>query len=155
MPVLANEAEHAEYAPLFDEVAPRIDAAVAYLKENGAKEVVLIGHSLGAAMTAWYLASAQRDVQGFVAIGMQAAVDPRMNGVLSLGSITLPVLDLYGSEDLEGVLASAGERAQAAKKAGNRAFTQVEIAGSNHFFDGREDDLVEAVANWLEGLSGG
>ena len=154
MPVLANEAEHAAYAPLFDEVAPRIDAALAYLKTQGAKEVVLIGHSLGAAMTAWYLASAQRDVQGFVAIGMQAADDPRMNGVRSLGKITLPVLDLYGDGDLEGVLASTGERAQAAKKAGNRDFTQVEIAGANHFFDGREDDLVEAVANWLEKLPG-
>ena len=152
MPVLANEAEHAAYAPLFDEVAPRIDAALAYLKAQGAKEVVLIGHSLGAAMTAWYLASAQRDVQGFVAIGMQAADDTRMNGVRSLGKITLPVLDIYGDVDLEGVLASTGERAQAAKKAGNRGFTQVEITGANHFFDGREDDLVEAVANWLEEL---
>ena len=71
-----------------------------------------------------------------------------------MAGFTLPVLDLYGDGDLEGVLASAGERAQAATKAGNRAFTQVEIAGSNHFFDGREDDLVEAVADWLEGLPG-
>ncbi len=155
MPVLANEAEHAEYAPLFDEVAPRIDAAVAYLKAKGAKEVVLIGHSMGAAMTAYYLAGAKPDVQGFVAIGMQGSEDPRMDGVRSLGGITLPVLDLYGSEDLEGVLGSAGARAQAAGKAGNRGYKQVEIDGANHFFDGREDDLVEAVANWLEGLAGG
>ena len=152
MPVLENEAEHAAYAPLFDEVAPRIDAAIAYLKAKGAKQVVLIGHSMGAAMTAYYLASAKRDVQGFVAIGMQGAEDPRMDGVRSLGKITLPVLDLSGSEDLEGVLASTAERAQAAAKAGNSRFVQVKMAGANHFFDGREDELVEAVAKWLEGL---
>lgn len=154
MPVLPNEAELAEYAPLFDEVAPRIDAALAFLKANGAKQVVLIGHSLGAAMGAYYLSASKRDVQGFVAIGMAGAGDPRMNGVLSLEKITLPVLDLYGGEDLEGVLANAGARATAAKKAGNSDYTQVEIAGSNHFFDGREDELVETVAAWLEELPG-
>ena len=70
MPVLPNEAESSEYAPLFDEVAPRIDAAIDYLKANGSDEIVLIGHSLGAAMAAWYLATGKRDVQGFVAIGI-------------------------------------------------------------------------------------
>jgi pimeloyl-ACP methyl ester carboxylesterase len=154
MPVLANEAELAEYAPLFDEVAPRIDAAIGFLKANGAKEVVLIGHSLGAAMAAYYLSASKRDVQGFVAIGMAGAGDPRMNGVLSLEKITLPVLDIYGGEDLEGVLANTRARTTAAQKAGNSNFTQVEVAGSNHFFDGREDELVEAVAAWLEELPG-
>ena len=153
MPVLGNDAEHADYAPLFDEVAPRIDAAIEYLRANGSKEVVLIGHSLGSAMTAYYLTTSKQDVNGFVAIGMQAAHDPRMNGVLSLGKITLPVLDIYGDEDLDGVKASIGNRASSAGKAGNKNFTQLEIAGANHFFDGREDELVEAVANWLEGLS--
>jgi pimeloyl-ACP methyl ester carboxylesterase len=154
MPVLANEAGHAEYAPLFDEVAPRIDAAIEYLKANGSKEVVLIGHSLGSAMAAWYLTTSKQDVKGLVAIGMAAADDPRMNGVLSLEKITLPVLDVYGDDDLDDVKASVGDRAKSARKAGNENFTQVEIAGSNHFYDGRDDELVEAVANWLEVLSG-
>ena len=152
MPVLGNDAEHADYAPLFDEVAPRIDAAIKYLSAKGSKEVVLIGHSLGSAMAAYYLTTSKQDVNGFVAIGMQAAHDPRMNGVLSLGKITLPVLDIYGDEDLDAVKASVGERARSAGKAGNKNFSQLEIAGANHFFDGREDELVEAVANWLEGL---
>jgi len=154
MPVLPNEAGSDEYAPLFDEVAPRIDAAIDYLKAHGSDEVVLIGHSLGAAMAAWYLTTSKQDVGGFVAIGMGAADDPRMNGVLSLEKITLPVLDVYGDDDLEGVKASVGDRARSAGKAGNENFSQVEIAGSNHFYDGRDDELVEAVANWLEDLSG-
>jgi pimeloyl-ACP methyl ester carboxylesterase len=150
MPILANEAEYLDYAPLYDEVAPRIDAAVKYLKDHGAKEIVLIGHSQGAAMTAYYLSSGEHNVKGFVAIGMAAfAKDPRMNSIMSLEKITVPVLDLYGSDDLDNVLASVKSRAAAAKKAGNKNYTQIKING-NHFFDGNEEALVETVAEWLE-----
>ena len=151
MPILPNEAEYPEYAPLYDEVAPRIDAAIKYLKNNGSKEIVLIGHSQGAAMTAYYLSTSKQDVKGFVAIGMAAfADDPRMDSIKALEKIKLPVLDIYGDDDLESILKSVDARAEAAKKAGNKNYTQVKMPGSNHFFDDKEDDLVEAVAGWLE-----
>ncbi|MGD8934076.1 MAG: alpha/beta fold hydrolase [Gammaproteobacteria bacterium] len=151
MPILPNEAEYSEYAPLFDEVAPRIDAAIQYLKDNGSEEIVLIGHSLGGSMATYYLSTSKQDVNGFIAIGMDTyADDPRMDIMKGLEKITVPVLDLYGDEDLEGVLNSVEARAAAAKKAGNLSYTQIEIKGSNHFFDGKEDELVETVADWLE-----
>ena len=151
MPILPNEAEYHEYAPLYDEVAPRINAAIEYLNKNGSKEIVLIGHSQGAAMTAYYLSTPRQNVKGFVAIGMAAfAGDERMNSIKALETIRVPVLDIYGDEDLEDILKSVDARAGAAKKAGNTDFTQVEVAGSNHFFDGRETELVETVAKWLD-----
>jgi pimeloyl-ACP methyl ester carboxylesterase len=151
MPILPNEAEYADYAPLYDEVAPRINAAIDYLHKNGSKEIVLIGHSQGAVMAAYYLSTTKRDVNGFVAIGMGAfADDPRMNSINSLKKITVPVLDIYGDDDLEEILISVDDRAGAAKQSGNKNYTQVEVAGSNHFFDGKEDELVEAVATWLD-----
>ena len=151
MPILPNEAEYAEYAPLYDEVAPRIDAAIDYLHKNGSKDIVLIGHSQGAAMGAYYLSTTKRDVNGFVAIGMGAfADDVRMDSINSLEKITVPVLDIYGDDDLEDILKSVDARAKAAKQAGNKRYTQVKVAGSNHFFDGKEDELVETVADWLE-----
>ena len=151
MPILPNEAEYREYAPLYDEVAPRIDAAIEYLKKNGSKEIVLIGHSQGASMTAYYLSKSKQDINGFVAIGMATfADDPRMDTIRSLQSINVPVLDIYADDDLDDVLKSIKARAEAAKKAGNKNYTQLEVAGSNHFFDGKEDELVEAVAAWLE-----
>ena len=151
MPILPNEAEYAEYAPLYDEVAPRIDAAIDYLHKNGSKDIVLIGHSQGAAMGAYYLSTTKRDVNGFVAIGMGAfADDVRMDSINSLKKITVPVLDIYGDDDLEDILKSVDARAKAAKQAGNKRYTQVKVAGSNHFFDGKEDELVETVADWLE-----
>ncbi len=162
MPVLANDAEYIDYAPLYDEVAPRIEAAIKYLKDSGVKNIVLIGHSQGSAMTAYYLSSsylsnagekqagAKQEIKGFVAIGIAAfAEDARMDSIRSLEKITLPVLDLYGNEDLENILASVGLRAAAAKKAGNKNYTQIKIAG-NHFFDGHEDALVKTVADWLD-----
>jgi pimeloyl-ACP methyl ester carboxylesterase len=151
MPILPNEAEYAEYAPLYDEVAPRIGAAIEYLKANGSKDIVLIGHSQGATMAAYYLSTSKQDVNGFVAIGMGTlAEDKRMNSALSLEKIKVPVLDLYGDDDLEDVMATIDDRAAAAGKAGNKNFTQIEVEGANHFFDGKEDELVETVADWLE-----
>jgi len=154
MPILPNEAEYPEYAPLYDEVAPRINAAIKYLHENGSSNIVLIGHSQGAAMTAYYLSTSKQDVNGFVAIGIASyADDPRMNSIKALESINVPVLDLYGDEDLELVRNSSRARAESAKKAGNKNYTQVELSGSNHFFDGQEDELVEFVAGWLDKLA--
>jgi pimeloyl-ACP methyl ester carboxylesterase len=151
MPILPNEAEYAEYAPLYDEVAPRINAAIDFLRKNGSKEIVLIGHSQGAAMAAYYLSITKQNVNGFVAIGMASlADDVRMDSINSLKKITVPVLDIYGEDDLEEILISVDDRAGAAKQAGNKNYIQVKVAGSNHFFDGKEDELVEAVAAWLD-----
>ena len=154
MPVLANKAEHEEYAPLYDEVAPRINAAIAYLKENKAKQIVLIGHSQGASMSAYYLSTTKQHVDGFVAIGLSGnAEDSRMSGVRSIEKIKVPMLDLYGKEDLEGILKTVKQRAAAADKSGNKNFEQVKIAG-NHFFDGEEEGLLDVVSGWLSKLKG-
>ncbi len=154
MPILPNEAEYIEYAPLYDEVAPRIEAAVKFLQGQGAKQIVLVGHSQGASMPAYALANNALAVDGFVAIGMGAyGEDPRMNSIKALEQIKVPVLDLYGSEDLEAVLESTDERAAAAGKAGNKKYTQQKVDGANHMFDNMEDDLVAAVAAWLEQAS--
>jgi pimeloyl-ACP methyl ester carboxylesterase len=155
MPILPNEAEYHEYAPLYDEVAPRIDAAIRYLRDNGSKMIALIGHSQGAAMTAYYLSSAEQDVAGFVAIGMgNLSKEPRMNSVKALEKISVPVLDIYGDDDLDTVLKTAKARTDAAARAGNKNYTQMKIAESNHFFDDRDDALLEAVAGWLEKSAG-
>ena len=154
MPILHNEAEYIEYAPLYDEVAPRIEAAVKFLEDNGINNIVLIGHSQGASMTAYALSKSSFNVTGFVAIGMGAyANDERMNSIKALEKISIPVLDIFGSEDLEAVLSSINERAAAAKKAGNANYTQINIAGAEHMFDGKEDELIKAIAGWLDKLT--
>jgi pimeloyl-ACP methyl ester carboxylesterase len=152
MPVLANDAALKDYDPLFDEVAPRIEAAVRYLREQSNQTIVLIGHSLGASMAASYLSNqGQQEIQGFIAIGLSAtAVNDKMNSILALEKIRVPVLDLYGSRDQAGVLRSVKARQKAARKAGNSNYQQLEIEGADHFFVGSEDMLNRRVYGWLK-----
>lgn len=150
MPVLANEAEHAAYASIYDWVPGRIDAAVRYLRDKGFDKVVLIAHSQGTTMTAYYLSRQSLPVDGFVAIGMSGGiVGGPMDTLAQLPGVKQSMLDLYGSEDLPEVVDSAAERAtQAGKGAGD--YTQLRVNGADHFFDGEEAELLEAVNGWLD-----
>lgn len=151
-PILANDAEAVDYAPLFTEVGPRVEAAAAYLRERGNRTLVLVGHSLGASMGAVYLASNPgHGFAGLVAIGMSVAeADERMNAALALEKISVPVFDIYGSRDLDGVRNTAKTRATAALKAGNANYRQTEVEGADHFFTGLEKDLTRRVYGWLK-----
>jgi pimeloyl-ACP methyl ester carboxylesterase len=152
LPILPNEADVKDYAPLMDEVAPRIDAGIAFLREQGAEDIVIVAHSLGASMATDYLAGGERDVKAFVGIGMSdASGAPRLSDSIALAKIRIPVLDLYGSEDLPEVLVATGSRADAGRQAGNEHFVQREVPGANHFFDGQDTELVGIVADWLDG----
>jgi len=149
MPILANDADVKDYLPLFDEVAPRLNAAADYLHKHGAKTVVIVAHSLGASMAAPYVADNPKAVNGLVIIGM-IDIDPAMNGALALEKINLPVFDIYGSRDLDSVLGSVDARARAARKADNADFRQFAVEGSDHFFTGTDDELVRRVYGWLK-----
>ncbi len=148
MPVLANEAEHGDYAAIYDWVPGRIDAAVRYLRDKGAGKVVLIGHSQGTTMTAYYLSRTHQPVDGFVAVGMSAGIaGGPMDTLAHLPRLDLPMLDLYGSEDLPEVIASAAQRRQAAPPG---VYSQIKVDGADHFFDGEEEPLLDAVNAWLD-----
>jgi len=149
MPVLRNEAEYHEYAPLFDEVAPRINAAVKNLQAKGIKKISIVAHSLGSAMSAYYLANNKNTgIQSFVAIGMPGPRDDkRMDTVLALQNIKLPVLDLYGEKDLDYVLESSKMRKEAGSK--NNNYSQQVVKGADHFFVNKNTELVTQVNSWL------
>ena len=158
MPILANGIGYEEYAPLFKEVPGRIEAGIKYLQDHGTKRVVIISHSLGAAMGAYYLANNQPDpVKGFVAIGMSGGGKSTvMDNVMLLKSIHVPVLDLYGENDLDSVLSSANQRRQSIESrkvpASSKRSMQIMVPGADHFFDGQNEVLVKEVLTWLGGL---
>ena len=153
LPVAAADAAHAEYLRLFPEARERIDVALGFLLEQGAGPVFVIGHSLGSAMAADYLAAGAGhagEVTGFVAVGLSANVQGAQTGVAAdLAIIRIPVLDLYGSDDLPAVRNTAAGRIRIASDAGNTGYRQVQVEGANHFFNRRDDELVEVVAGWL------
>ena len=154
MPVLPNEVGHDEYAPVFPEAGPRLAAAADYFA--GQSPVVLVAHSLGAAMSTWYMKHEPNPpYQGFVGIGMGGSAGQfktymEADNVSSLKSVNLPMMDLYGAEDFENVVGTASARA--ASQQHNTGFKQVVAADSNHFFDGQDDLLISLVSDWLEGL---
>lgn len=154
MPILANEATLKDYIPLMKEAAPRIQAAHAFLKAKGNEPIVLIGHSLGATMATATLQEIGVDgIRGLVVIGMSSSdLDPQLDTTAQLAKLKLPIFDLYGSRDLDEVLAAAAPRAAALRKAGHTQYRQMAVEGADHFFVGLEDELVRWVRGWLEQL---
>lgn len=154
LPVAAANAGYRAYLPLFPEAGQRIAAAIAYLKQRVDGPLYLIAHSLGSTMAVDYLA-AHGDhggqVAGLIVIGLSADPDRTKSGTLAaLAQIQLPILDLYGSEDVESVRRSAAARKGVALRGGNRGYTQQQVDGADHFFRDREQPLLEAVSRWLE-----
>ncbi len=89
-------------------------------------------------------------IKGFVAIGMSATA--AFAELVRLESVYVPVLDLFGSDDLPLVLKNRLKKAMAAQSGGNLKFQQQEIEGANHFFDDKNDELVDAIDDWLKTL---
>lgn len=152
MPILKNEAEGKDYVPLMDEAPLRLQAAVDFLKAKGINNIVIIAHSLGTAMSGYYLASKpDAAVHAYVAVSMpQFTFDKRFDNTQHMAAIKIPVLDIYGSQDLDSVISSDKARAIAAQKAGNKKYSQMKVEGANHFFNGMQEDIVKRVRGWLE-----
>ena len=152
LPVRPNSATFEDYPPLFPAAIARISAAIQHLQQQGLLNITLVGHSLGAAMGAHFLAEkapGSEFIRAFVGIGMNQAPGSVARTPDALTKITIPVLDLYGAQDLDGVLASSKERRRAAKQANNINYRQTAVAGADHFFQGLDASLVKRVSGWL------
>lgn len=141
MPVLAATAKPEAYTPTFPEAAKRIQAGVDYLKQRGVERIAIVSHSLGAAMAQYYLAkNPTAPVQAWVSIGISQP-NP-------YEKLKLPILDLYGSEDQPAVLKNAAGRAAELKA--NPASKQIVAPATDHFFNGRDAELVKYVKDYLD-----
>lgn len=151
MPILANEAEDIEYAPLFDEVTPRMKAAIQFFKQKNINNIIIVGHSMGSAMSAYYLASNKNHpIKAFIGVGIpEPQNDKRMDTNQIIQQIQIPVLDLYGRNDLPGILKNASKRKQAANK--NKNYVQVNAKDANHFFNNQNDTLMGEITKFLDG----
>jgi pimeloyl-ACP methyl ester carboxylesterase len=151
MPLAPVGAASGAYEALIPEAAPRIAAAIAFLKQRKIKKIVIIGHSLGARMGLEALAAGlPKEVIAFVAVGAPTRKDESDTGVIgALKKIKLPILDIYGSRDLPSVMIGAKARELAARQAENDGYLQTEITGADHFFLGMEDGLLARVRSWI------
>jgi pimeloyl-ACP methyl ester carboxylesterase len=141
MPVLAADARAEDYVPLFPQAAERIAAAADWLKAKGHRTIVLASHSLGSWMSQYYLASAS--AAPFVAWTCMGRA-----GRLAKPARPIPILDVYGENDLPLVLRYAPERRRTLEHIpGSR---QIVIAGADHFYTGKETELTEALLPFIE-----
>ena len=156
VPVLDKEAKFYDYLPIMPEVLPRIDAALAYLEEQGNKEVVLLAHSCGVHMAmAWVRANGSEAIDGFVGVGMGATdYKQPMPEPFPFERLQVPVLDLYGALDYPAVLHGAEGRWQAIQKYGGPASRQVMLDDGDHYMREQDAVLVDTVANWLNSSIG-
>ncbi len=142
MPVLASDARGSDYPPTFPEAADRIAVAVNYLRGKGHKKIAIVSHSLGARMANVFLNRSNTPaIDAFVAIGLSGEYS-------GPETFTAPVLDLMGEKDLPAVLNGAAKRAEAIRRL--RGSAQISVAGADHFFNGKDRELVSAVKLFLD-----
>ncbi len=143
MPVLAADAKGEEYLPLFPDAAERFRVAVAFLRARGVTSIAVASHSMGSRMANFFMTGdAAAGVGAWVAISLSTGefADP--------AKLRVPVLDIYGEKDLPPVVKGADARARAISRI--RGSAQVEVAGADHFFDGKEAELARDAKFFLD-----
>jgi pimeloyl-ACP methyl ester carboxylesterase len=149
MPIGARDTSFDDALVLLPEAPPRIDAGIAYLREQGYTSIVLIAHSFGAQMATYYLANTDNpQVSALVSVGLTAAEVGTIKTADFLQKINIPMLDLYGSEDFDNVIATASARRQAQQA--NHQYRQQKVDGADHFFSSHDEVLQQIVQQWLE-----
>lgn len=155
MPVLGNEATDKDYPPLFPEVPARIQAGVDFLKGKGVKNIVIIGHSLGTTMASCYLAQhPDPAVKVFASIsgGFGVPKDRLMDNNANFAHVQgVRIVDIYGGEDEKSVREAVKVRRKIMANAQTIQYRQIEIAGANHFYNGKQKELVKVLDRELSG----
>ena len=120
----------------------RIAAAAAWLQTRGVRKFVLLSHSMGSRMSlAYWKTTKNAPYAAWICLGIPSAFS-------GLGSMRAPILDVHGEFDLPPVLAQATGRARTIESIpGSR---EVVIAGADHFYNGRETQLADAIVAFLE-----
>ena len=147
MPVQGKEATVDDYYPkLFPDAADRIAKAADFLRAKGFANVVLLSHSMGA-----WMANAYLD-QAFETTPYRAWIVMGLTGGYSwpMRRFSIPILDVYGEQDISPVLSAVGRRKFALKE--SNGSKQVNIAGADHHYLDRENELVTVIDAFLRGL---
>jgi len=180
LPAFEKGGQLADYAQSLNSVTARIKAAIEDFHSIGNGNIVLLGHGLGSTMGAAFLANTPNSgVTAFVGISMPHyhSGEEWMDLSKSIEKLNLPMLDVYGSNDLDSVINNSEKRALAARRGGlkaskNRQFTgfnrsatakgafskvggfiayrKFKISGANHSFSGQERVLSKRIVGWLK-----
>lgn len=139
LPVLPIEVRGSQYRKTYPEGVQRIASAVDYLEKKGYPKIAIVSHSLGSDVGGLYIRQQPKKLLAWAALGIEG--DEAFTG------IKIPVLDLYGENDLPGIVSSAPARAASLK--GKPNSQQVMLSKADHFFSQHEKEMVETVKTFL------
>jgi pimeloyl-ACP methyl ester carboxylesterase len=142
LPVLGGGAKIGDYLATYPDARERFDLAARYLLARGYKNIGIVSHSLGAAMANQYLINVdQTPVKAWAFVGI-------INGLEEMFRIKIPVLDVFGSKDWEITQVVAYERKRQIDKVPGSE--QIVVKDALHFFEGREDELVQILTKFMD-----
>ena len=143
MPVLPKETtEGAEYASTFPDATARLASAHSWMRERGYAKVILASHSMGAWMSnVYFQQTPDAPYAAWIAMGVTGRILP-------LKSNSLPVLDLYGQNDLPVSLKSAWLRRAHLMLLPQSQ--QIMIANADHHYAGVEADAARAIVEFVD-----
>ena len=146
----ADSPESPELAAAFPDAYQRIQSAIDYLRnEKKVERIYLMGHSMGGRMTSAFLSNHPgAPVSGFIGVGLTAGGKEPVNTNLNLRKVKLPVIDVYGDNEMDARAASFR------KPLLSDGFVQVEIPGAKHDYRGYEKPVADAVIAWLKKQEG-
>ncbi len=143
MPVLANEGATPEaYQSTFPDAAARIASAHTWMRERGHTKIVLASHSMGAWMSNVYFQNtANSPYSAWIAMGVTGRI-------LSIGSNSLPILDIYGEKDIAPNLSRAWMRRMYLWFSPRSE--QTVISGADHHYAGKEKEAASAMIAFVQ-----
>ena len=138
MPVRSKETTDGnEYVSTFPDAATRLAAAHEWLRQRGYAKVILASHSMGAWMANVYFQQTPRSpYAAWVAMGVTGRILPLKENLL-------PVLDLYGENDLPVNLSTAWLRRAHLMLLPQSQ--QVMVAHADHHYSGVEKEAAQAM----------
>lgn len=151
MPVLRKGSSYYDYLPLFKFAQGRIDAAIAYIREQSDKPVILAAHSCGAHMAnSWLNTNGDGQIDGYIIMGAGATdYGQKLQTPFPYADMQVPILDLYGEFEFPAPISMIPERMALIKEGGNRGSRLIELPDTDHYFHEAGEALTEVVADWL------
>jgi len=156
LPLLPNTPHNADYEALFADGAQRIKIALDYYNTKGIYNVLIIGQGMGATIAMDYIAKqkgkTKNSVTGFIGLSMHnnSYVAGSVEPASLLKDIEIPILEVYGSLDIDQVVNGVSERKNVAKKLGINNYIQIKLIGADHRYTGIENTLVKRIRSWID-----
>ena len=122
----------------------RMEAAWAFLKAKNIERIVFLGHGKGGQVAIDMLASKTFSVAGLILVGVT-----EFDNNDDFSTLEIPVLDVYGSQDLDGVKKAIKQRKALMKRELETGHTIRKVIGANHVYYGLEPMLLMTVRSWL------